>query len=76
MTDKIIFATLPKRMKTNKSYTKRITVTKNGKLKTRAPGINHFNAKKSRSSQLNAKVKNDFPISNKSKARFLPGLVK
>jgi ribosomal protein L35 len=32
-------------MKTNKSYTKRIKVTRKGKLVTRKPGQNHFNAK-------------------------------
>jgi ribosomal protein L35 len=32
-------------MKTNKSYTKRIRVTKNKKLVARKPGQNHFNAK-------------------------------
>lgn len=32
-------------MKTNKSYTKRIRVTKKGKLVARAPGQDHFNAK-------------------------------
>jgi ribosomal protein L35 len=32
-------------MKTNKSYTKRIKVTKNGKLIARKPGQDHFNAK-------------------------------
>jgi len=32
-------------MKTNKSYTKRIKVTRNGKLISRKPGQNHFNAK-------------------------------
>jgi ribosomal protein L35 len=32
-------------MKTNKSYTKRIKVTRNGKLIARKPGQNHFNAK-------------------------------
>lgn len=30
-------------MKTNKSYTKRIRVTKNGKLVARKPGQNHYN---------------------------------
>ena len=34
-------------MKTNKSYTKRIRVTRNGKLVVRAKGQNHFNAKQS-----------------------------
>ena len=32
-------------MKTNKSYTKRIRVTKTGKLVARKPGQDHFNAK-------------------------------
>jgi ribosomal protein L35 len=32
-------------MKTNKSYTKRIRVTKKGKLVVRKSGQNHFNAK-------------------------------
>ncbi|HEY0011147.1 MAG TPA: 50S ribosomal protein L35 [Candidatus Paceibacterota bacterium] len=32
-------------MKTNKSYTKRIRVTKKGKLVARKPGQDHFNAK-------------------------------
>lgn len=32
-------------MKTNKSYTKRIRITKKGKLVARAPGQDHFNAK-------------------------------
>jgi ribosomal protein L35 len=69
------FAKLPQRMKTNKSFTKRLTVTKNGKVKARRPGINHFNAKQSRSSQLNGKVEKNFTMTAKSTARFLPGLV-
>ncbi|HEY0948303.1 MAG TPA: 50S ribosomal protein L35 [Candidatus Paceibacterota bacterium] len=32
-------------MKTNKSYSKRIKVTRNGTLVARKPGQNHFNAK-------------------------------
>lgn len=39
-------------MKTNKSFSKRIKVTRRGKLVARKPGKNHFNAKESRSSQL------------------------
>jgi ribosomal protein L35 len=57
-------------------FSKRLKVTKNGKIKARRPGINHFNAKESRSSQLNCKVAKDFTMSHKSVARFLPGLVK
>ena len=32
-------------MKTNKSYSKRLKVSKNGKVRSRTPGQNHFNAK-------------------------------
>lgn len=61
-------------MKTNKSYSKRIKITKNGKLQHRKPGQNHFNAKESRSEQLNKKrPKSNFSISNKAKSRFLAG---
>ena len=59
-------------MKTNKSYTKRLKITKNGKIKARKPGFNHFNAKQSRSTQLNGKVDKDFKMSNKSKSYLLP----
>lgn len=62
-------------MKTNKSYTKRIKVTRTGKLKVRNPGFNHFNAKQSRSTQLNGKVPADFHMKAKTMGRFLPGLV-
>lgn len=59
-------------MKTNKSYTKRIKVTRKGKIKSRRPGQNHFNAKESRSFQLGKNRSKDFFITNKQKARFLP----
>lgn len=59
-------------MKTNKSLAKRIKITKNGKLKARKPGFNHFNAKQSRTKQLQGKVPIDFVMSNKLKARFFP----
>ncbi len=59
-------------MKTNKSYTKRLKVTRKGKIIGRRPGQNHFNAKESRSTQLNKKKMKSFFITNKQKARFLP----
>lgn len=62
-------------MKTNKSFAKRLKVTKRGKILARATGQNHFNAKESRRSQLakkNAEV--PFHMSNKVKSRFLVGL--
>lgn len=58
-------------MKTNKSYSKRLKVTKNGKIIARGTGQNHFNAKESRRSQLHNKKGNPFPMSNKEKRRFL-----
>jgi ribosomal protein L35 len=34
-------------MKTNKSFSKRLKLTRNGKIIARRPGQNHFNAKES-----------------------------
>ncbi len=34
-------------MKSNKSFLKRLRLTKNGKIVARVPGHNHFNAKRS-----------------------------
>jgi ribosomal protein L35 len=58
-------------MKTNKSYTKRLKVTKNGKLIGRKPGQNHFNAKENRRSQIAKKRSAPFVMSRKSRSRFL-----
>lgn len=58
-------------MKTNKSYMKRLKVTKNGKIKARKPGQNHFNAKESRNKQLNKKRSVDFIMTNKDRSRFI-----
>ncbi len=60
-------------MKTNKSYTKRLKVTKNGKILARAKGQNHFNAKVSGRGNLAKKGnKKNFPMTNKEITRFLP----
>jgi len=59
-------------IKTNKSYTKRLKITKHGKILARQPGQNHFNAKASRRSQMNKKGNVDFLMSNKQISRFLP----
>jgi ribosomal protein L35 len=61
-------------IKTNKSYAKRLKVTKNGKIKSRKAGQNHFNAKASRSKQLAGKRAQDFAMTGKEKSRFLPGM--
>ena len=58
-------------IKTNKSLTKRLKVTKNGKILSRAPGFNHFNARQSRVKQLNGKKMNEQNFSNKIKRTYL-----
>ncbi len=59
-------------MKTNKSYSKRLKLTKNGKVIARKPGFNHFNAKQSRTKQLAGKSGQSFTIKNKPKSHLLP----
>jgi len=59
-------------MKSNKSFTKRIKVTKSGKVLARKPGFNHFNAKQDRQTQLNGRKINAFKMSAKDKSRFMP----
>lgn len=59
-------------MKTNKSYSKRLKMTKNGKILSRKPGFNHFNAKQSRTTQLAGRKGQNFVIKNKPKSHLLP----
>lgn len=61
-------------MKTNKSYSKRLKVTKTGKVLGRTPGQNHFNAKAPRSAQLASKKTNEFKMTAKAKSRFLANI--
>ena len=61
-----------KGMKTNKSYSKRLKLTKNGKIIARKAGFNHFNAKQSRGTQLAGRKGHDFTIKNKPKSHLLP----
>jgi ribosomal protein L35 len=58
-------------MKTNKSFTKRLKVTKSGKILARSTGQSHFNSKESRRSQLAKKKSVDFPMSNKDIAFYI-----
>ncbi|MFT5179950.1 MAG: ribosomal protein L35 [Candidatus Paceibacteria bacterium] len=63
-------------MKTNKSYSKRIKVTKNGKVIARKPGHGHFNAKESGSEKM-AKKRSFSPswgTNPKVKKRFLSNI--
>ena len=60
-------------MKTTKSFTKRLKVTKNGKILARKKGQNHFNAKESGRSQIKKHHTNELPMTHKEKSRFLIG---
>lgn len=60
-------------MKTNKSYTKRIRVTKKGKLVARKPGQDHFNAKEGGRTKGVKRRTQTLSITQKSRSRFLPG---
>lgn len=57
--------------KTNKSYTKRIKLTKTGKLVTREKGQNHYNAKMSGQERLSHRAATSFSMKNKDRGRFL-----
>jgi ribosomal protein L35 len=58
-------------MKTNKSFLKRIKVTKNGKLITRKIGQNHFNAKNRTNTTLKKRQSVSFEMTNKNRGRYL-----
>ena len=61
-------------MKSNKSFSKRLRVSKNGKIIGRAPGQNHFNAKESGGARRRHRRPAAFHafMSNADKGRFLP----
>ena len=59
-------------MKTNKSFTKRIKVTKNGKLIARKPGQNHFNARQTGQQRIARKRTQLLTMSKRITRRFLP----
>ena len=58
-------------MKTNKSYTKRLKVTKTGKILARKSGQNHFNSKERRGAKSIKNRGTEFHMSNKERSRFL-----
>lgn len=58
-------------MKSNKSYGKRLKVTKTGKILARKTGQNHFNSKERRSAKRNKNGTVPFHMSNKERSRFL-----
>jgi len=59
-------------MKTNKSFTKRLRVTKKGKVISRAPGHNHFNAKRSGAERMRKHREGSIELSHVLRSRFLP----
>lgn len=60
-------------MKTNKSYTKRLRVTKRGKIIARTPGHNHFNAKRSGSERQHHRRTHALTtLDATARSRFLP----
>lgn len=61
-------------MKTNKSYAKRLKVTKSGKLLNRKAGQNHFNAKERKHEKGAKNRSSEFHMSNKSRSRYLVNL--
>jgi ribosomal protein L35 len=60
-------------IKTNKSYSKRLKVTKTGKILARKGGKNHFNAKESRSTQMKGKKLATFRLKNKPASHLMAG---
>jgi len=59
-------------IKTNKSFSKRFKVTRTGKILSRKPGQNHFNAKeRSRTSLSKRRMTIVRIMKNKAKSRFL-----
>lgn len=58
-------------VKTNKSYLKRLKVTKKGKILARKAGRSHFNAKERHGSKVAKKHQSEFHMSNKERSRYL-----
>lgn len=57
--------------KTNKSYAKRIKITKSGKLLSRKSGQNHFNAKERHQAKSRKGHNSEVYMNNKNRSRFL-----
>lgn len=58
-------------MKTNKSFTKRLKITRRGKIIARKPGQNHFNAKEKRSTQMDGRRSQRITFSKKVSQRYI-----
>lgn len=60
-------------MKTNKSFSKRLRVTKNGTIVSRRAGQNHFNAKESRKTRTAKRRSTSLSMNALDRSRFLAG---
>jgi ribosomal protein L35 len=60
-------------MKSNKSYLKRIRVTRKGKLVVRVKGQNHFNAKSSGEKRSGKRRASSVTLTARVRRRFLAG---
>lgn len=60
--------------KTVKAYAKRLKITKNGKILSRAPGQNHFNARERTRQSMKKHRLNALNLNNDVKSRFLINL--
>jgi ribosomal protein L35 len=60
-------------MKTNKSFSKRLRVTKKGKIVGRKAGQNHFNAKEGSKTRLKKGRSTSIVMTSADRARFFPG---
>jgi ribosomal protein L35 len=63
-------------MKSNKSFSRRIKVTKTGKLLCRPKGQCHFNSKDSSKKRMSKRGTEEISLNTKIKRRFLPGVSK
>ncbi|OGG63008.1 hypothetical protein A3C21_03115 [Candidatus Kaiserbacteria bacterium RIFCSPHIGHO2_02_FULL_59_21] len=59
-------------MKSNKSFLKRLRVTRKGKIIARVPGHNHFNAKESGTGRQRRRRQTSLEFSQTERSRFLP----
>ncbi|HVV15124.1 MAG TPA: 50S ribosomal protein L35 [Candidatus Paceibacterota bacterium] len=58
-------------MKTNKSFTKRLKITRTGKIIARKPGQDHFNAKERRSTQMDGNRSQALSLTPKVSQRYI-----
>jgi ribosomal protein L35 len=61
-------------IKTNKSFAKRLKITKSGKILARKTGLNHYNAKERHSAKAAKGNRGEFHMNNKERSRFLVNL--